>query len=274
MTYYLLFIFILDYKNDVRWKPNSSDFFFFFNSNSKWVVKHRRQLATPTMLWAQELLRKVQCSGDSKSFAKETRAFKMRSIVTTTGSWQQPTESHHWSWSSYNYTRSCQRIQHRKWKWKGFPGGSAGKESTCSAGDLGLIPGLARSSGERNGDSLQYSGLGNSMDCTVHGVAKSRTQLSHFHFHWHLKANWKGEKPHWVSASWAHANQKTRCFAVPLSLILHNNEPFLIGLRHATTSGFYTNSDDQLSGWTMDREAAPKHFPKPNLHQAKVMVAV
>ena len=101
--------------------------FFFFNSNSKWVVKHRRQLATPTMLWTQELLRKVQCSGDSKSFAKETRAFKMRSAVTTTGSWQQPTESHHWSWSSYNYTRSCQRIQHRKWKWKGFPGGSSVK---------------------------------------------------------------------------------------------------------------------------------------------------
>ena len=138
--------------------------FFFFNSNSKWVLKHRRQLATPTMLWTQELLRKVQCSGDSKSFAKETRAFKMRSAVTTTGSWQQPTESHHWSWSSYNYTRSCQRIQHRKWKWKGFPGGLAGKESACSAGDLGLIPGLGRSPGEGNGNPLQYSYLENPME--------------------------------------------------------------------------------------------------------------
>ena len=57
----------------------------------------------------------------------------------------------------------------------GFPCSSAGKESTCNAGDLGLIPGLRRSPGERNGYSLQYSGLENSMDCIVHGVAKSRT---------------------------------------------------------------------------------------------------
>ena len=41
----------------------------------------------------------------------------------------------------------------------GFPGGSAGKESTCSAGDLGLIPGLGRSPGEGNGYPLQCSGL-------------------------------------------------------------------------------------------------------------------
>ena len=42
---------------------------------------------------------------------------------------------------------------------KGFPGGSAGKESACNAGDLGLIPGLGRSPGEGNGYLLQYSGL-------------------------------------------------------------------------------------------------------------------
>ena len=46
----------------------------------------------------------------------------------------------------------------------GFPCGSAGKESTCNAGDLGLIPGLGRSPGEGNGYPLQYSGLENSMD--------------------------------------------------------------------------------------------------------------
>ena len=63
----------------------------------------------------------------------------------------------------------------------GFPGGSAGKESTCNEGDLGLIPGLGRSPGERNGYPLQYSGLENSMDC-IHGVAKRRTRLSDFHF--------------------------------------------------------------------------------------------
>ena len=64
-----------------------------------------------------------------------------------------------------------------------FPGGSAGKESACNAGDLDSITGLGRSPGERKGYPLQYSGLENSMDYTVHGVAKSRTQLSDFHFH-------------------------------------------------------------------------------------------
>ena len=54
----------------------------------------------------------------------------------------------------------------------GFPCGSAGKESACNAGDLGLIPGLGRSAGEENGYPLQYSGLENSMDCIVHGVPK------------------------------------------------------------------------------------------------------
>ena len=51
--------------------------------------------------------------------------------------------------------------------------GSAGKESTCKAGDLHSIPGLGRSPEEEKGYSLQYSGLENSMDCIVHGVAKS-----------------------------------------------------------------------------------------------------
>ena len=45
----------------------------------------------------------------------------------------------------------------------GFPGGSDGKESTCSAGDLGLIPGLRRFPGEGNGYPRQYSGLENYM---------------------------------------------------------------------------------------------------------------
>ena len=55
----------------------------------------------------------------------------------------------------------------------GFPGGSAGKESACNVGDLGLIPGLGRSLEEGKGYPLQYSGLENSMDCIVHGVTKS-----------------------------------------------------------------------------------------------------
>ena len=68
-----------------------------------------------------------------------------------------------------------------------FPSGSDGKESACNAGDPGLIPGLGRSPGEGKGYPLQYSCLGNPMDrgawrATVHGVARSRTQLStHMH---------------------------------------------------------------------------------------------
>ena len=64
----------------------------------------------------------------------------------------------------------------------GFPCGSAGKESARSVGDLGLIPGLGRSPGGGKGYPLQYSGLENSMDCRVHGVTKSWTRLSNFHF--------------------------------------------------------------------------------------------
>ena len=64
---------------------------------------------------------------------------------------------------------------------KGFPGGSAGKESACNAGDLGSVPGLERSPGEGKHYPLQYSGLENSMDWTVHGVARSQIWLSYFH---------------------------------------------------------------------------------------------
>ena len=65
------------------------------------------------------------------------------------------------------------------------------RASAYNAGDLGLIPGLGRSPGEGNGNRLQYSCLENPMDggawwATVHGVTKSRTQLSHFTFTFHL----------------------------------------------------------------------------------------
>ena len=60
----------------------------------------------------------------------------------------------------------------------GFPGGSVVKNLPANIGDMGLIPGLGRSPGEGNGNPLQYSCLGNSMDrgawwATVHGVADS-----------------------------------------------------------------------------------------------------
>ena len=60
---------------------------------------------------------------------------------------------------------------------------SDGKEFACNAGDPGLIPGSERSPGKGNANPLQYSCLQNSVDrgawrATVHGVAKSQTQLS------------------------------------------------------------------------------------------------
>ena len=66
----------------------------------------------------------------------------------------------------------------------GFPGGSDDNETACNVGDPGSIPGSGRYAGEGIGHPLQYSGLENSMDCTVHEVAKSWTQLSDFHFHY------------------------------------------------------------------------------------------
>ena len=74
----------------------------------------------------------------------------------------------------------------------GFPDNSVGEESSCNAGNPGLIPGLGRSPGEGKGYPLQYSGLENSMDCIVHGVyslwsSKSQTRLSDFHFQCNIK---------------------------------------------------------------------------------------
>ena len=86
----------------------------------------------------------------------------------------------------------------------GVPCALVGKESTCNAGDLGSIPGLGRCPGEGKGYPLQCFGLENAMDCIVHGVAKSRTQLSdfrnnaythtHTHTHFHVAYNFMMSK--------------------------------------------------------------------------------
>ena len=67
----------------------------------------------------------------------------------------------------------------------GFQGSSAGKESACNVGDLGLIPWLGRSPGDGNVYPLQHSGLENSMgrgswQATDHGVSESQTRMSDF----------------------------------------------------------------------------------------------
>ena len=84
-------------------------------------------------------------------------------------------------WKNHN-TRSLRIFLISDWinKQQGFPGGSNGEESACDAGDLGSIPGSGRSPGEGNGNLVQCSHLGNSMDrgawwATVHGVSKSWT---------------------------------------------------------------------------------------------------
>ena len=66
---------------------------------------------------------------------------------------------------------------------RGFPGGSDSKESTCNAGELASTPGSGRSLGEGNGSPLQYFCLEKFMDrgtwrAIVHGIAKSQTRLS------------------------------------------------------------------------------------------------
>ena len=89
----------------------------------------------------------------------------------------------------WNYKYSTARITGPVLISLGFPDGSDDKESTCNIGDLGSIPGLGRSPGEGKGYPLQYSGLENSMDCMVHGVAESQTRLRDFHLLYFLAEN-------------------------------------------------------------------------------------
>ena len=60
--------------------------------------------------------------------------------------------------------KECRLPPSKKYSVRGIPGGSDGKESTCNARDLDLIPGSGRSSGEWNGYPFQYSRLENAME--------------------------------------------------------------------------------------------------------------
>jgi len=107
-----------------------------------------------------------------------------------------------WTWLS---THRETFLVHRNSQWtgvghwhlvivgRGFLGGLASKESTCNAWDFSLIPGLGWSPGEGKGYPIQYSGLENYMDYIVHGVAKSQTWLTDFHFLslWIVDRGWK-----------------------------------------------------------------------------------
>ena len=92
-----------------------------------------------------------------------------------------------WRWSPVCCTDIWRGVRYWMWTPAGLLQSLTGKESTCNVGDtgdVGLIPGLARSPGGAYGNPLQYSCLGNPVDrgawrATVHGVAKNSTQLSY-----------------------------------------------------------------------------------------------
>ena len=83
-----------------------------------------------------------------------------------------------------------------------FPCGSAGKESTCTVGDLDLIPGLGRYPAEGKDYPLQYFALENSRDCIVHGVAKSWISLRDFHFLTSMRDYWKNHSFDQMKLCW------------------------------------------------------------------------
>ena len=108
----------------------------------------------------------------------------------------------------------------------GFPGGSAGKESVCHVGDLGSIPGSGRSPGEGNSYPLQYSGLENPIDGIVHGVAKSETWLSDFHFQFPGTPTTREGRGNQSKSCCVSCQQKPLClFLNPLLLSPHYDSP-------------------------------------------------
>ena len=68
-----------------------------------------------------------------------------------------PVQAHHFCILRPYFPISKMMIQQPMYELLGFPDGSDSKESACNAGDPGLIPGMGRSSGEGNGNSLQYT---------------------------------------------------------------------------------------------------------------------
>ena len=81
----------------------------------------------------------------------------------------------HYEYKIYKPVATSLLPPYYNWLKPTIPRGPAGKEFTCNVGDLGSIPGLGRFPGEGEGYPLQNSGLENSMESIVHGVAKSQT---------------------------------------------------------------------------------------------------
>ena len=201
-------MFILDYRNGVKQKANSSDYFFLMVEFK--VDQKAAQTAhnLNKMHLAQELLTNIQCRGRSRSFAKETRALKMRNTVAGHLNWQPPVER--------------------------------------------II----------EADPLQ----------PTWDVAEELS-ISHSLVIWHLKQIRKVKRlDKWVVPHELTANQKKKKnhhFKVSASLILcSNNEPFLNWIMTCDKKWILCDNWQQPTQW-LDREEAPKHFPKPNLDPKK-----
>ena len=145
----------------------------FLSHTTSYMVKHSVHLELVAAIWDSVDTEYLHCC---RKFYWIMLCLDIFSLDLMLKQWY-PSEKH---WKGLGIASKNGDIL-RFWK-IGFPDSSAGKESACNAGDLGSIPGLGRSPGEGKGYPLQYSGLENSTDCIVHGVTKTQTRLSDFHF--------------------------------------------------------------------------------------------
>ena len=90
------------------------------------------------------------------------RSLEMIEIMTRNRAVPRPKENQRSS--ACLYLSICYFVHHGSFAYRGFPGGSGGKESACNAGDSSSIPGWGQSPGEDKGNPLQYSCLENPMD--------------------------------------------------------------------------------------------------------------
>ena len=161
----------------------------------------------------------------------------------------------------------------------GFPWESAGKESACNAGDLSSIPELGRSPGEGKGSPLQYSGLENSMEFIVHGVTKSQTRLSDFHFLWaslvvETVKNLPAMQETWVQPLGQEDLLKKGINGYPLQYSYLEN-PVHRGAWWATVHGVVESDPTKLRViHTITHQSLLEHFPKSDWPASASTLAV
>ena len=120
--------------------------------------------------WAQIRIRRTRSPEGPKAGRSP---LELKLLELEDGSWVTPWELKQWDSGNVGLTPGLEewwrqaQLAHSIGVTKGFPGSAVGKESVCTAGDFGPIPGLGRSPGEGKGYPLQYSGLENSMDSLV-----------------------------------------------------------------------------------------------------------